>query len=136
MLAADLPGADQPVVPPSGEAITPTARTAITSATSRDAGVLRDAEGLARLTDVLAAVPRLAGRPLDLAAVETTALHTVATLLATAAASRPESRGCHRRTDTPDTRPEWQVRLVHRLDATGELRTRTEPVRSLDLVVA
>ena len=70
-------------------------------------------------------------RPLDLAAVETTALHTAATLLAAAAAARTESRGCHRRTDFPDTRPEWEVRLVHRLDDAGRLHTRTEPVRTL-----
>jgi L-aspartate oxidase len=92
--------------------------------------VLRDGAGLARLTRVLAAVPHLSG-PLDLAAVETTALHTAATLLATAATMRTESRGCHRRTDFPDVRPEWEVRLVHRLDDAGRLHTRTEPVRSL-----
>lgn len=136
LLAVDLPAAAEPVPAPSGEAIDPAARTAITSATTRDAGVLRDADGLARLTGVLAALPRLSGTVLDLAAVETTALHTAATLLATAASSRPESRGCHRRTDAPGTRPEWRVRLVHRMDGVGRLQTRTEPVRSLDLVVA
>jgi L-aspartate oxidase len=63
--------------------------------------------------------------------VETTALHTVATLLAKAAAARMESRGCHRRSDAPGARDEWQVRLVHRLDETGRVHTRTEPVRTL-----
>jgi len=47
-----------------------------------------------------------------------------------------ESRGCHRRTDAPGPRPEWQVRLLHRLDDAGRVQTRTEPVRALDLVVA
>jgi L-aspartate oxidase len=132
LLAAELPAAGEPVATATGAAIDPTARTVITSAITRDAGVLRDGDGLARLTGVLAAVPRLAAnRRLDLAAVETTALHTAATLLTAAAASRPESRGCHRRTDASDTRPEWQVRLVHRLDRAGELHTRTEPVRTL-----
>jgi L-aspartate oxidase len=70
-------------------------------------------------------------RPLDPAAVEVTALHTAATLLAAAALARPESRGCHRRSDAPVIRPEWQVRLVHRLDPGGHLHTRTEPVRML-----
>ena len=66
------------------------------------------------------------------AAVEATALHTVATLLAAAAAARTESRGCHRRTDSPDARPEWQVRLVHRLDDAGRAaRPAREPVRTL-----
>ena len=93
--------------------------------------MLRDPAGLARLTGELAAVRRLVDRPLDLAAVETTALHTAATLLAVSAAERTESRGCHRRTDVPEPRPEWEVRLVHRLDDAGRLRTRTEPVRAL-----
>jgi L-aspartate oxidase len=96
---------------------------------SRHAGVLRDAEGLAELAAGLTAVPPAAA--LDLAAVETTALHTVATLLAGAALARTESRGCHRRVDAPDPRPEWTVRLVHRLDAAGHVHTRTEPVRTL-----
>jgi L-aspartate oxidase len=132
LLAAELPAGGEPATTPPGHAIDPAARTVITSATTRDAGVLRDGEGLARLARTLAAVPHLApGRPLDLAAVETTALHTAATLLAAAAAGRPESRGCHRRTDAPGRRPEWQVRLVHRLDGAGQLRTHTVPVRSL-----
>jgi L-aspartate oxidase len=130
LLAADLPVAAEPAPTASGAAIDPSARTMITFATTRDAGVLRDAEGLARLTAVLGAVPLLAA-PLDLAAVEATALHTAATLLATAAAGRTESRGCHRRSDVPETLPEWEVRLVHRLDDAGWLHTRTDPVRTL-----
>ena len=62
--------------------------------------------------------------------MEVTALHTVATLLASAALARTESRGCHRRRDVPETRPGWQVRLVHRLDRTGHVRTRTVPVQA------
>jgi L-aspartate oxidase len=137
LLAAELPTGGEPGTTPPGHAIDPTGRTVITSATTRDAGVLRDGEGLARLSGTLAAVPHLdPGRPLDLAAVETTALHTAATLLAAAAAGRPESRGCHRRSDAPGTRPEWRVRLVHRLDGAGQLRTHTVPVRSLALAEA
>ena len=118
------------MAPVSGDAaVDPAARAAITTATTRHAGVLRDAEGLTELTRVLAAVAR-GPAALDLAAVETTALHTVATLLASAALARTESRGCHRRLDVPETRPAWQVRLVHRLDSGGHLRTRTVPVRS------
>lgn len=130
LLAAELP-AVAGILPPAtgGDAIDPAARPAITAATTRHAGVLRDAEGLTELTRTLAATDRAAG-PLDLATVEATALHTVATLLASAALARPESRGCHRRLDAPETRPEWQVRLVHRLDRTGHLRTRTVPVQA------
>jgi L-aspartate oxidase len=135
LLAADLPEAADPVEAVTGTAVDPAARTTITAATTRDAGVLRDAAGLARLAGALAGVPRAVG-PLTLAVVEATALHTVATLLAAAAAGRTESRGCHRRTDAPGPQPEWQVRLVHRLDDAGRVHTRTEPVRALDLVVA
>lgn len=130
-LADALPAAAEPMSVHGGEAIDPAARTAVTTATARDAGVLRDGAGLARLTGALAAVPRLHDAPMDLAAVETTALHTAATLLAVSAAERTESRGCHRRVDLPESRPEWEVRLVHRLDDAGSLHTRTEPVRAL-----
>jgi len=112
--------------------VDPAARAAITAATTRHAGVVRDADGLGRLAGELAAVPHLpAGRPLDLAALEATALHTVASLLCTAALTRTESRGAHRRSDAPGTRPDWEVRLVHRLDRAGSVHTRTRPVRAL-----
>jgi L-aspartate oxidase len=131
LLADELPTPGEPSEPTlPGGAIDPAARSTITGATTRFAGVLRDAEGLSRLAGVVAAVPRLtARRPLDLPAVEATALHTIATLLAAAALDRTESRGAHRRSDAPGTGPEWEVRLVHRLDAAGRLSTRTQPVR-------
>ncbi len=134
LLTLDLPEGGEPVEPSSVVlgAIDPAARPSITAATTRDAGVVRDAAGLARLADELAAVPVLpADRPLDLAALEATALHTVASLLCAAALARTESRGAHRRSDAPDTDPDWEVRLVHRLDDAGRVHTRTQPVRSL-----
>ncbi|HEY0509686.1 MAG TPA: L-aspartate oxidase [Blastococcus sp.] len=137
LLAVDLPAADLPAAgrvlePAIGRAVDPVARTTITAAASRHAGARRDAAGLTSLAGTLAACPRLGpGQALDLAAVETTALHTVATVLGAAALARTESRGCHRRTDEPLARPEWRVRLVHRLDGAGHLRTRTEQVREL-----
>ncbi|SOC46265.1 L-aspartate oxidase [Blastococcus aggregatus] len=130
LLATDLPPLADAVPPAEdGDVVDPAARSLITAVTTRHAGVLRDAEGLAGLARTLAAVDRSAA-PLDLAAVEATALHTVATLLASAALARPESRGCHRRLDAPGARPEWQVRLVHRLDRTGHVRTSTVPVQT------
>jgi L-aspartate oxidase len=129
-LADELPAVGEPVAPADGIAVDPGARVVITAATTRHAGVLRDGEGLGRLAEALAAAPR-SGHPLDVATLETTALHTVATLLAAAALARTESRGCHRRTDAPATLPEWEVRLVHRLDGRGRVLTRTEPVRTL-----
>ena len=134
LLTIDLPDGGEPLEssPAVLGAVDPAARPSITAATTRDAGVVRDADGLARLADELAAVPHLpAGRPLDLAALEATALHTVASLLCAAALARTESRGAHRRSDAPATDPEWEVRLVHRLDDAGHVSTRTQPVRSL-----
>jgi L-aspartate oxidase len=132
LLASDLPSGGEALEPAGGRAVDPAARAAITDGASRYAGVLRDATGLATMAGALGAVPRLGpGTPLDLAALETTALHTAATVLCVAALARTESRGCHRRTDEPLTRPEWRVRLVHRLDGAGHLHTRTEPVREL-----
>jgi L-aspartate oxidase len=128
-LAADLPTRGVPVAWPDAVSIDPAARRTITAATTRHAGVLRDADGLTRLAETLAAVPGLpAGQMPDLATLEVTALHTGATLLAAAALCREESRGCHRRADAPETRPEWRFRLVHRLDPAGRLCTRTLPV--------
>ena len=133
LLAADLPtGGDPAAATGVPGAIDPAARPSLTAAATRHAGVIRDDAGLAELGGLLGGAPRLGpGTVLDAAAVETTALHTVGTLLAAAAAARTESRGCHRRLDAPGTRPEWQVRLVHRLDRAGHVHIRTEPVRTL-----
>jgi L-aspartate oxidase len=139
LLAAALPTGGEPIHRPGTDgagAIDPVARAVVTAATGRFAGVLRDAEGLTRLAGALAAAPRTSpSRPLDLPTLETTALHTAATLLCIGARDRPESRGCHRRADAPETRPEWQVRLVHRLDPTEGVHTRSLPVGSGRAVV-
>jgi L-aspartate oxidase len=136
LLAATLPTRAPAAPAPATHGVAgidPAARTMITAAASSYAGVVRDADGLTELGRVLATAPRRpAGRPLDLATVEATALHTVATLLGAAALARAESRGCHRRSDAPATRPEWQLRLLHRIDAAGHVHTRTLPVRIVD----
>jgi L-aspartate oxidase len=69
-------------------------------AMSRDAGVLRDADGLARLVRALteAGGIRAAGT-LDQEEVEAANLRTVSLLIAAGALRRTESRGCHRRRD-------------------------------------
>ncbi|HEV2374708.1 MAG TPA: L-aspartate oxidase [Streptosporangiaceae bacterium] len=83
--------------PPVGDGVAAAFRPELASAMSRHAGVLRDGAGLARLLDLLARAPATAA--LDLASVEATNLHTVATLVGVAALARMESRGCHRRRD-------------------------------------
>lgn len=82
-------------------------RQSLVSAASKGAGLLRCASGLTGLLAELANVPLLPGAAPDLQSAEATSLHEVATLLATAALTRTESRGCHRRTDEPFERPEW-----------------------------
>ncbi len=67
---------------------------------SRQAGVLRDRAGLESLLRLLEQAPP-ADRGLDLAVLEATSLHTVCTLVVTAALARTESRGCHRWRDIP-----------------------------------
>ncbi len=91
---------------------------------SRYVGVLRDAESLHSAGDALAA---LAGKvdPSGQAwrtSWEATNLLTVASAVVASAATRTESRGCHRRTDFPEPRPEWVRHLDVRLDADGELQ--------------
>jgi L-aspartate oxidase len=78
-------------------------RAGLAAAMSRYAGVLRDRDGLEHLLTLLDAVPPAAA--LDLATVEATNLHSVSALVAIAALARAESRGCHRRSDAPRTRP-------------------------------
>jgi L-aspartate oxidase len=133
LLSTELPtnGPAEPEGRPSfaGGAIDPATRPATSAATSRYAGVVRTAAGLSELTRRLATAERLPlDQPLDLATLEATAAHTVATLLATAAHARRESRGCHRRADAPGSRPEWQLRLAHRVDGAGRVHTRTVPL--------
>ena len=48
--------------------------------------------------------------------------HTVATLVATAALRRTESRGCHRRADHPEPSSDWLGRLTWRLGDDGPQR--------------
>jgi L-aspartate oxidase len=69
-------------------------------AMSRDASVVRDADGLRRLNDTLAAAPlREMFTRVDL---EDAALTVTARAVAAAALARDESRGCHHRAEYPD----------------------------------
>ena len=95
-------------------------RLALAQAMSRYAGVIRDADGLARLLRVIAGADAGAGAAgreelgrgtvreehalvldhgAELEAVEAANLRTVSLLIAAGAARRAESRGCHRRRD-------------------------------------
>ncbi len=100
-------------MPPAGGGVSPAGRPALAAAMSRDAGVLRDREGLTRLVRTLdraegarresGGIVRDRDGDLDLATVEATNLHAASALIAAAALARAESRGCHRRRDAPGT---------------------------------
>ncbi len=92
---------------------------------SRNVGVLRDAASLHAAADELEAVAGKAdsaGAP-SRSSWETTNILTIASAVVAAAARRTESRGCHRRTDFPESRDEWHRHIDVRLDADGVVRT-------------
>ena len=59
---------------------------------------------------------------------EATDLLTVASALATVAAARGETRGCHWREDHPGTEADWRVHLDVRLGEDGSLQVTRRPV--------
>lgn len=102
--------------------VDPAERVTIRSAMSRHVGVLRDAASLAAAADALddvAAATTDAVAPTQ-AAFEATNLLTVARAMVAAASARTESRGCHRRTDHPEPRPEWAAHLLVGLPTSDE----------------
>ena len=80
---------------------------------SRDASVVRDADGLRRLIDTLSAasVSAVATR----AGLEDAALTVTARAVAVAALAREETRGCHHRAEYPDASHHSGAQLVVRL---------------------
>lgn len=82
---------------------------------SRYAGVMRDADGLSELLQVITDAGPALGRGeadrvrteasgvLELEVVEAANLRTVSLLIAAGALRRAESRGCHRRRDATET---------------------------------
>jgi L-aspartate oxidase len=79
---------------------------------TRWASVVRDGEGLRDLAAALGDAPVRAIR--TRADFEDVALTTTARVVAAAAQGRTESRGCHHRSDYPDTDPARAVsRTIH-----------------------
>ncbi len=76
-------------------------RTAIREGLWRDAGLLRDANGLTRVLHRLQAMESQLPPADTRESIELRNLHGVASLIATAALARQESRGAHARTDFP-----------------------------------
>jgi L-aspartate oxidase len=98
-------------------------RVTIRSTMSRHVGVLRDASSLdaaGTSLDEVAASASDTVAPTQ-AAFEATNLLTVARAMVAAATARTESRGCHRRTDHPEPRPEWVAHLSIGLPESDDL---------------
>jgi L-aspartate oxidase len=97
------------------------ARGDLQSAMSRDASVVRDADGLRRLAETLAAAPvrAVAGRT-DL---EDVAMTLTARAVDVAALARAESRGCHHRAEYPDAAAGYARSVVVRLSDDNVVRT-------------
>lgn len=92
-------------------------RTVLQRAMSRDASVVRDGTGLARLAGTLAEATERTIT--DRAAVEAAALTLTARAVTAAAAARTESRGCHHRGDHPEPDAAQAVSGTVTLDDTG-----------------
>jgi L-aspartate oxidase len=88
------------------------ARNDLQRAMSSHASVVRDADGLRKLADLLAAAPVLLQR--NRTTLEDAALTATAGAVVTAALARTETRGCHHRSDYPDTDPALAVSTVAR----------------------
>lgn len=89
-------------------------RAALRSAMSKHVGVLRTPEGLgvaADILDTLAANVTADVVPTRMS-FEATNMLTIATAVVASASARTESRGCHRRTDFTEPRPEWVRHLT------------------------
>jgi L-aspartate oxidase len=135
-IGAELAGA----LPPSAPVLAPAAassglldpggRRVVTETMSARVGALRSGAGLAEATGRLAALAEELGTDVapGVAGWEATDLLTVAGALATAAAAREETRGCHWREDHPGTEEDWRVHLDVRLDDDGALQVTRRPV--------
>ena len=97
--AVDAPSSDAVAPEPSTRRALP--RAELQRAMTRYASVVRDGEGLRRLAEELdGATPRILNSRADF---EDVALTTVAGAVTASALARTESRGCHHRSDFPDT---------------------------------
>lgn len=101
--------------PVRGRGVDPSTRATQSAQMSAHVGVLRDEHGLRETLEALRGAPEAPSGELDLDLLETTNLHTVSLLVATAAALREESRGAHRRRDFPEADDRWRRPIVLRV---------------------
>src|SRR6187431_1964207 len=125
----------EPVDRPAPTSLVPATMRRKIQATAHDGvGPIRDMEGLATAVSRLATI-RARFHTLEPGAVmpqvaewETSNVLATASVLATAALTRTESRGGHIRSDYPLADDRWKVRLVASLDPDGELRLTEAPL--------
>ena len=100
----------------------------VRAAMSRHAGVMRNESQLAMAMGALGSLARSASPGVEpsRASWEATNLLTMASAIVSAALARTESRGCHRRSDHPDSDPDWARHLEVMLDAVGSIDIRSE----------
>jgi L-aspartate oxidase len=116
-LVRDLPKQAEPVAPEASAArvVSSLTRAPLAAAMSRGAGVLRSADSLATVSDQLAELGSHGSADPRPANWEATNVHTVASVVAHAAALRTETRGCHWREDFAATSNVWQGHILVRL---------------------
>jgi L-aspartate oxidase len=125
----------EPVDRPAPTSLVPaTMRRKIQVTANDGVGPIRDMEGLATAVSRLASI-RARFHTSDPGAVlpqvaewETSNVLATASVLASAALTRTETRGGHIRADYPETSDRWKVRLVSTLDPDGELHLTEAPL--------
>ncbi len=75
-------------------------------------GIIRSAEGLLEMANILAGWQKVLPQPLDRAWFELNSLVICGRLMTEAALARKESRGTHFRTDFPEPSAEWEKHIV------------------------
>lgn len=102
----------------------------VRAAMSRHVGVMRNESQLAMAMGALGSLSRTSSADVEAnrSSWEATNLLTMASGIVSAALARTESRGCHRRSDHPDTDPDWVRHLEVVLDAVGSIDIRPEPI--------
>ncbi len=141
-LAWEVPETVEPSEADPGEPeplLDPAALGAVRAAMSRYVGVVRSEEGLVRAQLAIEAAAGAVSLdvPPSRRAWEATNLLTLATAVVAAARFRTESRGCHRRSDHPDTSNRWRLHIdIRRDDHTLDLTERPLPPPAMSDVPA
>lgn len=108
------------------------ARKLIQNTMSRNVGVVRNSEGLARAADELERVRLTISNDPFIDSWETSNLFLLAKAIATSALIRAESRGSHWREDFPQALDRWLLRIEQRLEA-GKLVSNEAPLSIEDV---